>query len=87
MKMRNRHTSTSTVALAHDTLNFKLAVQPIFEKNCSPCHFPGGKMYDRLPFDKSHTVVDHHTMILKRLKKKEDISLIRQYLQQRNVGL
>jgi hypothetical protein len=65
-----------------DTINFKTQVQPILEKNCSPCHFPGGKMYEKLPFDKGETIVNHQTVIFKRLKKEEDISLIKQYIQQ-----
>jgi len=65
-----------------DTINFKTGIQPILEKNCSPCHFPGGKMYEKLPFDKGETIINHETVISRRLKKEEDIALIKQYIQQ-----
>ena len=35
-----------------DTIHFTSQIQPILVKNCSPCHFTGGKMYERMPFDK-----------------------------------
>ena len=28
-------------------VEFKRDVQPIMQSRCQPCHFPGGKMYDR----------------------------------------
>jgi hypothetical protein len=67
-----------------DSIHFKTQIQPILEKNCSPCHFPGGKMYEKLPFDRGETIVNHQALIFKRLKKEEDIGLIRQYVQQQN---
>jgi hypothetical protein len=50
-------------------------------KNCSPCHFPGGKMYERLPFDKDTTIINHETGILKRIKGDEN-ALIKAFVQQ-----
>jgi hypothetical protein len=55
-----------------DTIDFEKQVKPIFIKNCSPCHFPGGKMYERLPFDKDTTILNHHEAILKRIKNEEE---------------
>ena len=69
-------------ALRTDSINFKTQVQPILEKNCSPCHFPGGKMYEKLPFDKGETIIDHQVVLFKRLKNEKDILLIKQYIQQ-----
>jgi hypothetical protein len=71
-------------SLGIDSIHFKTQIQPILEKNCSPCHFPGGKMYEKLPFDRGETIINHQAVIFKRLKKEEDISLIRQYVQQQN---
>ena len=73
-------------SLQKDSINFRAQVQPIFEKNCSPCHFPGGKMYEKLPFDKSETIIDHQVVIFKRLKNENDINLIKQYIQQSRTG-
>jgi hypothetical protein len=68
--------------LEFDTLNFKTVVQPIFEKHCSPCHFPGGKMYEKLPFDQGATIINHHAGILRRIEGEDDLRLIKQYLEQ-----
>jgi len=67
-----------------DTLNFKTQVQPIFEKHCSPCHFPGGKMHEKLPFDQGETIIDHQAGILRRIKGADDVRLIKQYVEQNN---
>jgi len=47
---------------------FVSSVRPILEAHCTPCHFPGGKMYERMPFDKSETLASHREGALKRLK-------------------
>jgi hypothetical protein len=65
-----------------DTLNFKTMIQPIFEEHCSPCHFPGGKMYEKLPFDQGGTIINHQTGILRRIKGEDDLRVIKQYLEQ-----
>ena len=68
-----------------DTINFTTQLQPIFVTRCSPCHFPGGKMYERLPFDKAETILGHQEGILRRIKDEKENSLIRQYIEQRKV--
>lgn len=65
-----------------DTIDFKTQVQPVLQNNCSPCHFPGGKLYEKLPFDEGGTIISHKTGILKRFKKEEDLKLLRQYIVQ-----
>jgi hypothetical protein len=74
--------ATEMVNASFDTLNFKTQVQPIFEKRCSPCHFPGGKMYDKLPFDQGETIINHQAGILRRIKGENDVRVIKQYLEQ-----
>ena len=37
-------------------VTFKDSVRPVLNKNCTPCHFKGGKVYKKLPFDKYETV-------------------------------
>jgi hypothetical protein len=64
-----------------DTGYFRTRIQPILQKNCTPCHFPGGKMYARMPFDKGETILNHEAGILKRIKKEEEQSLIKQFIQ------
>jgi len=64
-----------------DTIDFTSQVQPILVKNCSPCHFTGGKMYERMPFDKDTTIINHEKGILKRFKGDENV-LIKSFMQQ-----
>ncbi len=66
--------STELIAFDKDIL-------PILKARCSPCHFTGGKMYEKIPFDKSKTITDHPEGILKRFKDPE-LSTIKSYLDQ-----
>ena len=66
-----------------DTIHFTSQIQPILVKNCSPCHFTGGKMYERMPFDKDTTIINHQVGILKRIKGEEN-TLIRSFVEQRS---
>jgi hypothetical protein len=55
-------------------------VKQMLSGNCSPCHIPGGKMYERLPFDNPQTVRAHSTRIAGRLEKPEDKKLLEDWL-------
>lgn len=66
----------------NDTINFANQIQPILVKHCSPCHFPGGKMYGRMPFDKDTTIVNHLAGILRRIKGNEN-TLIKSFAEQK----
>ena len=63
------------VTVISDTIDFINQVQPILVKNCSPCHFTGGKMYEKMPFDKDTTIINHEKGILKRIKGDENAVL------------
>jgi len=63
-------------------IDFKTQIQPILQKRCSPCHFPGGKMYERLPFDTASSIFLKKEMILKRIKDEPDNKLISEFIQQ-----
>jgi hypothetical protein len=65
-----------------DSIQFSSHVQPIMQKRCTPCHFTGGKMYARMPFDKDTTIINHQASILKRIKDEEENSVIRKFLRQ-----
>ena len=68
-----------------DTIHFTSQIQPILVKNCSPCHFTGGKMYERMPFDKDTTIINHETGILKRIKGEEKL-LIKTFIEQNKIN-
>jgi hypothetical protein len=63
-------------------IDFKSQIQPILQKRCSPCHFPGGKMYERLPFDSPASVLLKKEIILARIKDDPDNKLIRTFIEQ-----
>jgi hypothetical protein len=80
--------------LVHDTIrpeitgviDFTSQVQPILVIRCSPCHFPGGKMYSRMPFDQDTTILSHEAGILRRIKDEKENAMIKAFAVQRNKG-
>jgi len=62
------------------SIDFKTQIQPILQKRCSPCHFPGGKMYERLPFDTVSSLFLKKEIILKRIKDDSENKLIQQFI-------
>ena len=77
--------STQKTITFEDTIHFVSQIQPILVKNCSPCHFTGGKMYERMPFDKDSTIINHETGILKRIKGEENL-LIKTFIEQNKIN-
>jgi hypothetical protein len=63
-------------------VDFRRDIQPIFERRCQPCHFPGGKMHARLPFDKAETIKTLGTRLFSRIKKEDERLLIEKFLAQ-----
>ena len=61
-------------------IDFKSEVAPIFKARCSPCHFPGGKMYAKLPFDTASTIINNREGILRRIKDETESKKIREFL-------
>ena len=44
------------IASQHTPVTFKDAIAPMLKEKCTPCHFKGGKIYDRFPFEQYETV-------------------------------
>ena len=84
---KKRKALSKTVSPGHDTINYKTQVLPILQKKCTPCHFSGGKMYDRMPFDNSQTIINHETGVLKRFKDEQENALIKQFIQQNKTAV
>jgi hypothetical protein len=63
-------------------VDFARDVQPILEKRCQPCHFPGGKMHAKLPFDKPDTIHHLGEKLFTRIKKDDERAVIRAFLAQ-----
>ncbi len=54
-------------------------LQPILDR-CQPCHFPGGVMYEQLPFDQPKTIVALGEKLFTRIKDEPDRELVRAFL-------
>ena len=67
---------------SQEEIDFKSQIQPILQRRCSPCHFPGGKMYERLPFDTASTIFMKKESILKRIKDEAENKLLREFIGQ-----
>ena len=72
----------STSATAKTRVDFDTQIKPIFKSKCMPCHFSGGKMYDRLPFDKPDTIRKLGTKLFTRIDDKNERRLIEDFLSQ-----
>jgi len=75
-------TTVSSSSTAKDRVDFDTQLKPIFQSKCMPCHFSGGQMYDRLPFDKPATIRKLGTKLFTRIKDEHDRRLIEDFLTQ-----
>ena len=73
---------TPVSATAKARVDFETQLKPIFKSKCMPCHFSGGQMYDRLPFDKPATIRKLGTRLFTRIKEENDRRLIEDFLKQ-----
>jgi N-acetylated-alpha-linked acidic dipeptidase len=62
--------------------DFQKDVLPILEARCNPCHFPGGVMHGRLPFEVEGTSRVLGTRLFTRLRDPDDEAVIRAWLEQ-----
>ncbi len=60
---------------------FETQVQPILQR-CAPCHFEGGQMYDRLPFDDPETIRELGVALFTRIRDENEQAVIRAFLSQ-----
>ena len=74
--------NVSTVSAPNAHVDFDTQIKPMLESKCMPCHFSGGKMYDRLPFDKPATIRKLGTKMFTRIKDEEKRRLIEDFLAQ-----
>ena len=69
-------------ATAKARVDFETQLKPIFQSKCMPCHFSGGKVYERLPFDKPETIRKLGARLFTRIKEENDRRLIEDFLAQ-----
>jgi hypothetical protein len=70
----------ASASTAKARIDFDTQLKPIFKSKCMPCHFSGGQMYDRLPFDKPETIRKLGTRLFTRIKEESDRRLIEDFL-------
>jgi len=73
----------SPTPAAPGRVDFERQIKPIFEAKCQPCHFNGGTMYQRLPFDRPATITTLGTKLFSRIKDEEQRRLIKEFLDQK----
>jgi hypothetical protein len=78
---RQEFASFSKVSTAKKP-DFESEIKPIFQARCQPCHFQGGKVYDKMPFDKPETITRLGTKLFTRIKDEKQQRLIREFLAQ-----
>src|SRR5262245_56495137 len=63
-------------------VDFSTQIKPMLQAKCQPCHFSGGKVYDKMPFDRPETIKTLGTKLFTRIKDENERSLIREFLAQ-----
>lgn len=75
-------TDTMNVVNEVEMVSFSADVLPILKTRCQPCHFPGGKMHLRLPFDSVETIHEVGDGFFTRIKDPEEQEVLRAFLDQ-----
>ncbi|HEX9459040.1 MAG TPA: hypothetical protein VGA84_07840 [Thermoanaerobaculia bacterium] len=70
----------ASTASSTKPVDFETQIQPILKGKCQPCHFPGGTMYAKRPFDKASTIVALGEKLFTRIKDEKERALIRAFL-------
>ena len=63
-------------------VDFPTQIKPMLEARCQPCHFSGGKVYNKMPFDRPETIKTMGTKLFTRIKDENERRLIRDFLAQ-----
>jgi len=67
-------------AASSKPVSFEKDITPILTGKCQPCHFPGGTMYGKRPFDKPATIVALGEKLFTRIKDEKQRAIIRAFL-------
>jgi hypothetical protein len=81
--MNKPTTSTQTSA---ERPTFASDIRPILQSRCQPCHFQGGQMYEKLPFDKPETITKLGRKLFTRIKNEDEQRVIREFLSKRSAS-
>jgi hypothetical protein len=64
-----------------EAVTFQHSIAPVLKKNCSPCHFEGGKIFDTYPFDRYETARTLGNRLNTRLKG-DDAELVDRWIKE-----
>jgi uncharacterized membrane protein len=79
-RLEAKVSANAVTPVAH--VDFETQLKPMLQSKCMPCHFSGGQMYDRLPFDKPATIRKLGTKLFTRIKEEDKRRLIEDFLAQ-----
>ena len=74
--------AASFVSPDNARVDFATHVEPLLKSRCEGCHFAGGKMYEKLPFDRPETIKKLGTKLFTRISDENDRKVIREFLSQ-----
>jgi hypothetical protein len=74
--------STTASPTAPAKVDFSTQIKPVLEAKCQPCHFSGGKVYAKMPFDRPETIRTMGAKLFTRIKDENERRLIRDFLAQ-----
>ena len=78
----NSGTKPATDASTSEKVDFQTHIRPVLQARCQPCHFSGGQVYQRMPFDRPETIRTLGTKLFTRIKEDNERRLIRDFLAQ-----
>jgi hypothetical protein len=64
-------------------VDFETQIRPILNAHCQPCHFAGGKMYEKLPFDRPQTIQKLGEKMFTRIRDPKEQAALRAFLAQK----
>jgi hypothetical protein len=76
----------SSIKTMAERPTFASDIRPILESRCQPCHFQGGQMYEKLPFDKPETITKLGTKLFTRIKNEDQQRVIREFLSEQSAS-
>ena len=80
--VRSTKAAPASTSAPKERVDFDTQLKPIFQSKCMPCHFSGGQVYDKLPFDKPDTIRKLGTRLFTRINDEHDRKLIEDFLSQ-----
>lgn len=66
---------------ADSVYTFQKDIAPLLKQNCTPCHYPGGKVFRKLPFEDYRTVRTLGKKLNTRFNKEDQQRVVNQWVE------